>query len=1049
MPLLDAMTSAAGEELTLYAGRRSTRLTALASPAARVASGVLTASSAGGTIVTLASGTFGAAVAGQIFRVMSGPRVTFERTILSVDSITQITLSSSLGGAITSVSWEIESLASTVLNVEGVLGWEAAGVVYVDGQRYTYSARTDTQLQGIQRDDPRRPFGRIVCIAGSALLDSDWFTIGDGAGHTVTFEFDSDGRVTTDRRGLAYTALDSVTTVAATLIRGIEQADLQIYAVQTAPGIVDLLHYDEGTTGNIAMVDNVANAGFSALGLQGGRLVATGVAREHAPRAEVIAVATTYSTLDRTRAALTVTRATGADLDVLGRRVGVPRPSGLTDDELYRTLIGLLGYSPRGTYDVLSRVFDAILGSTGWESMVSEVGSTTLRTGRTPLFPTAAVREPCTIFVRSTTETTTDPLGKTILNGGLRRPMASTTTVDLGQPPLNVSHLGLARDSSFGLVAAGVDAVGTATGVTITAPAASFSAVQIGDVFEILSGPLAGRRGTIRAIPTNATLTIGAVEGASHYTIGTNFNAVRWRVVRDGCSFRFARPSLFSTIEYDGDPGTETWVCEEGGAASEAIDAVITNNVGNGGRYLQLALSNAGDTIAYAHAFRCLRDSSFTVEFQARCRGLPLSDVTSGLQWCLQVHDGARAIVVGLINSGVVAQHGIGFVDTSTGEFISGPAFTTANDTAFHTLRIEKIGNEGRAAQPAVRLYINNVLVQTTAYDDFNSTTEFVIRFGVLDTTSSDLAMEAKWISWFAHSPRELANTRVVEGAAGSLAAATRRLTDDGALGLFAVGDTARAVRIFDWTAVNAAGGNPRGVWDIDTRVSADVVSLVGPTRRNLRSTGSGTPRRLVVETDPAAFTWPDNLGHQLVIEAGPNAGTYTIARLLDPGTLQDLNARYPGAAATLSTWTSADAVNITVRTNIVELTADLPDPAADDSTAWHLSPVFANDAGPVPYEIVDTTAVAGDVVTLRTAVPISGTAAVLETHFTDVLSAQVQSTSLRNTETSPGVWRAWSMYLYDGWGWIRAFATGALVKAGYRLDLDRLTRDDSGLHIK
>jgi hypothetical protein len=90
--------------------------------------------------------------------------------------------------------------------------------------------------------------------------------------------------------------------------------------------------------------------------------ILSGVQEPHAIGAPVSDAGRAYSAVDRIRASTFVGTATGADLDIVGRNLGVPRQGSVTDDDHYRAIIQAIAYSPRGTVYALELALNAMVG---------------------------------------------------------------------------------------------------------------------------------------------------------------------------------------------------------------------------------------------------------------------------------------------------------------------------------------------------------------------------------------------------------------------------------------------------------------------------------------------------------------------------------------------------------------------------------------------------------------------------------------------------------------------------------------------------------------
>lgn len=1049
MELLEAITSAIGDELTLLSGFRSTRLTAQFHPERQIATAPLTAQSIDtGITITLSTGTFAPAVLGQRFRVLSGPFVGRSAIITAVTGgSTQLTLASpGIGYNFSAASWEIVADADTSMQVETALDWDASGAVYLDGVKYDYASRTDSTLDSITHGDRQRARGVVVCIAGNLINEGEHIYLPDGYGNAYTLEFVKTSQARAGNVAVQISNGDTAAQVRDKLIAVIRDLEpFRVSAFENATAQIDLIHNEEGVQGNVAITETVANTGFLVLGLTGGAESAPGAKQLHDTLAEVVDFSLDYSSLDAYRRALLVEFATGEDLNIIGRNYGIDRPPALDDDEIYRAIIRAVAYGPRGTLRLIEQILTAALGANAWETF-EDAASQYLTLNGVTRFPYTTSRHHNTIFLRREDNNETNPNGKTFLDGGELRPMTSTTTLALGMTPKKLVSLHLADDQlQERLVATGTQASSSNFGATITGPGGSFPArIEAGDIFEITSGRYAGRRGIVATVTPTTQITTAVVEGAPYYKLNTNFSRVSYKIWRRCSSFRYNKPSDDISLEYSGDTGTTMWTAVVAGGASEGVNAtVVSGSPASGGRYTKIAFSGAGQTLYYKHLMRIHEESEATFGIVARADGTPSTTSTKGMQWFIQMNDGKKRMTVGLIAT-ATPSYKIGFVDPSTGSFIGTPKIEYTDLTEWKSLRIVKTGGKNSSAR-RVQLLLDGNVVDELAYSNagFVSTTDTELRFGKLDTSVSAIEMKVKSASWSCRTARDFNNTHVAGGTTNT----TNHLVDGGSGGLFAVGDVGKRVRIHDFAATNSGGGNCRGEWEIATRVSANDVTVVGPQRFRGRFVGTAYPSRFVVDGDPNAFTWPDNLGHQLVIENGPNAGAYSIDHLLNPTTL------VPFETSLLLTNTITPASGATVpvvrRTNVLDILGNFPAPADDTIVTWHLAPNFPVDAGPVPYEIVDTSTVAGANVTLRQAVPFAGGfLPVLETDYSSVLTGQLHDTDDANALVSPGVYHLYPFYLYDNWGWLRDLID-VITAAGVIPDFDSMTRDAAGIHLQ
>lgn len=111
--------------------------------------------------------------------------------------------------------------------------------------------------------------GTINTVAGSALVDTETFTLDDGVNAPVVFEFDSGGGAT--GVPVPFTGGDTATDIRDAIVTAINgAASLDITASPGGPTQVLLVNDAVGTAGNVVITDTVADAGFTTTGMAGG-----------------------------------------------------------------------------------------------------------------------------------------------------------------------------------------------------------------------------------------------------------------------------------------------------------------------------------------------------------------------------------------------------------------------------------------------------------------------------------------------------------------------------------------------------------------------------------------------------------------------------------------------------------------------------------------------------------------------------------------------------------------------------------------------------------
>lgn len=756
----------------------------------------------------------------------------------------------------------------------------------------------------------------------------------------------------------------------------------------------------------------------------------TGARRLHQPLAVVADFSRTFSAVDRTRRAFLLEYATGTDLDVIGQNLGVPRPPELSDDETYRALIKSTAYSPRGTIHALELALTALLGAGNFEIFED--------------LTLGSINHPARVYFRRTDLGGSEQnAGKAFLEGPEYRPPVSTTQIDATEPLLTVQGVRLAPEGGLRQSASGAAASST-TGDQVTGPAAQFpTAIEPLDLFRVLSGPLRGREALVRARVSDTQLDL--------MTRLPGLAGAAWETIRRGTPTRTQRPTADASSEFGIVP-TEHWLYSGNGV--EATDVVIGSDATDG-QFVELTDPDPATTVGYAKKLRIRPESDAYVEVRLSPQNAPphgsfggdVPPATDGEQFLIGLTDGERDIRVGVF--GDLGATRFRFIDQAGNRITAGVTGIGQNISpgTWGTVRIVKrgqqtvelwVGRDVAAAQEGMRL------VQSAAYSAFptSAVSPGSFQWGMFATTQSGYIVRVKDLQWGTRTPTDYWNTRISAGQT----AAPNRLIDGGSGNFFQPTDVGKTVRIFDFQIPNGGGGTPIGEWEIAAFVNLNTVDLVGPTLQKARLR-SIMPDRIEIAGARFPFVWPHVRGHQIVIETGPNAGTYDIAAVLDPTTLLDVD-QFPDMTA------GAQVAELPeIRSNVVQVSNPPVGGFVNDEAAdWHLEPVFAADAGPIRYEIVDT----GNVQNLdelhldRQPLPFAFSGAwtsIWEIVYTRVLSAQVRDEDDRNELTGPNTYSLYPFYLEDSWGFLRVLLD-RLTVAGVLADTERFFRDDAGPHI-
>jgi hypothetical protein len=117
-----------------------------------------------------------------------------------------------------------------------------------------------------------RATGTITCVAKASLAEGDYVTIGDGFTPAKLYEFDlAPNGVTAGRIVVDVSTDTTAAQVAARLRTAILANQPALAVVDNSDGTLSITHNWAGAGGNVAMTENVTNAGFLVSGLSGGQ----------------------------------------------------------------------------------------------------------------------------------------------------------------------------------------------------------------------------------------------------------------------------------------------------------------------------------------------------------------------------------------------------------------------------------------------------------------------------------------------------------------------------------------------------------------------------------------------------------------------------------------------------------------------------------------------------------------------------------------------------------------------------------------------------------
>ena len=167
------------------------------------------------------------------------------------------------------------------------------------------------------------------------------------------------GKILNELSGFRFTRLRTQTTAGATTI------DVESYLNWDPTGfiVIDGTLYSYSGKGGTDLVPTLT-------GLQhddGTGTLVPGTKEDYVITSKVFDYSRTYSAMDNLRRSFFVNYAEGADLSTVGRNVGVSRPPGLQDDEVFREVIKAIAYSRKGTIHAIELALTAFFGIGNFE----------------------------------------------------------------------------------------------------------------------------------------------------------------------------------------------------------------------------------------------------------------------------------------------------------------------------------------------------------------------------------------------------------------------------------------------------------------------------------------------------------------------------------------------------------------------------------------------------------------------------------------------------------------------------------------------------------
>ncbi len=473
-------------------------------------------------------------------------------------------------------------------------------------------------------------------------------------------------------------------------------------------------------------------------------------------------------------------------------------------------------------------------------------------------------------------------------------------------------------------------------------------------------------------------------------------HSIVWKDENHLSTFRDAKPSVDSIVDYEGDAGTIIWVYTGDDEADvvQLADAVEF-------------IDSGANPLFYTHKARVVPESYVAISMLTEARSAGTwSDVLYN-QWGLQIDDGDFEISWGGISPpGLTWNVSL----TSGGALATGAAVIGLALNIQYDIELRKYGTD------RVEFWIDGQLRDSLPYAAFtNAGSVPSFKFGVIDAGAAVRATATR-VRYYARTTTDYFGAR---GEAGDVNVANGRRLDVNIAAFFdSPYDLGRRMMIRNSGATNAQGGNNNGTFDIEAVIAADTVDLEGRDQTGGTVQGS-LLTRFTAGPDGQKFVFPDDLGKTLVISNSTqgNDGSYTITDLLDPNSLESFT-KLPGGILDASTL-------IRQETTVCEVSAATF--VSEGSMEWQLDPDFVTEAN-VEWEMSDAGFLSADVINFRQDLPISGVGytRVLNVIYSRVLSSQILlDLNTRNelTQLLPTLlFSYYPFYISDPLAFIRSF---------------------------
>lgn len=410
---------------------------------------------------------------------------------------------------------------------------------------------------------------------------------------------------------------------------------------------------------------------------------------------------------------------------------------------------------------------------------------------------------------------------------------------------------------------------------------------------------------------------------------------------------RSAYPSADQRVEYEGGSAVSLYSLS-GTGVSEGTHVTL------GADYTEFTLAPPTDTCRYYREARIQPESEAEVTVLLTVPTSSPTDAQRAQQ--IALHDTERTIVA-FVRANGASTWEVGF-STITGTLIGTPV--QFNRDEYHEVKLKKSGTED------VELWVDGVLARTEPYSSFTASGSPPAFWVGRVATISATVFRIQAIGLYCHT---LTDYYAGRGDNGTVLAVNDQRLDGGVPGFFVSGDVGKTVKIY-----NAANPINNGTFLVDSLVSAQIVELRGAPQPGLIAQSGGNPLRVEIPVNGPQFQYPDDIGKEVIVSGSTlgNDGAYTIATLLQQGTLADL---------------SSGATPVPEKTNVAEFVAASLVP--ETGLTWKLNPKFVDESG-LDWVMSDAGSVTGTVVTLRQGhpLPVGFAYKVLEVSYSIVVSA-------------------------------------------------------------